>query len=584
MAHQKLSQHAQAAAALLQAAQLAPSFFEAAHDLGLALHALGRYADALPHFERAAMLRPTSFEAHFNHGINFGKLRRYADELACYEQALRIDGTNEQLLENFGLALIEMREFSRAVVHFQRMLTLYPGHDIARGALLHAKMRVSDWEGLAEELPKLHHAIADGRNCIAPHHLIALPSTPAEQLAVAQQFTGQYAADDSAVFTRTERTRSDRIRLAYMSSDFRIHPSAFLMARHYELHDRARFEVTAISIGASDQSPIRHRLEAAFDRFVDAHAMQNQDIAQKIHDLNIDILVDLNGYTANARPGVMVHRPAPLQVAYLGFPGTSGAPFIDYLIADRTVVPEADWPSYSEKIIYLPDTYWATDSTREIDQRALTRADAGLEDGHFVLCCFNDSYKITPQVFDVWMRLLLSIDDSVLWLQSKLPEQQANLLAEAGKRGVAAERLVFAPYLEQAQHLRRMQLADLFLDTLPCNAHTLATDSLWAGVPLVTCTGNTFAGRVATSLLRAVGMPELITSTLAEYEARVVELARDRSALHSLRDKLGAQLHSSPLFDSARFTRHFEAGIARAWARHQAGLGAEHIFVDGASG
>lgn len=579
MARQKLGQHAQAAEALRQAVEIAPTLFEAVHDLALSLHAQERHADAAPYFDRAATLQPASFEAHFNRGINFGKMRRYADELACYERALQLDSRHEQLLENLGMALIQMREFPRAVDHFKRILALYPGHDLARGALVHAKMKLSDWDGLDDELAKLRLAIDAQRDCITPLHLTALPSTPAQLLAVAQRFSRQFLAADTGTPQGSERDRSERIRVAYLSSDFRVHAAALLTARLYELHDRARFEVTAISIGPDDHSPLRHRLQAAFDRFVDAQAMPDQEIARTIRDLGIDILVDLNGYTENARPAVLAQRPAPVQVAFLGFPGTSGAPFMDYLVADPTVIPEAERTAYSEKIIYLPDTYWPTDSTRAIDARPMTRAEAGLPDCAFVLCCFNDSYKITPQVFERWMRLLQGIEGSVLWLQSKLPEQQANLVAQARRHGVAGERLVFAPFLEQGLHLRRLQLADLFVDTLPYNAHTTGSDALWAGVPLLTCTGITFAGRVATSLLRAVGMPELITSTPAEYEALALRLASDRAALQGLRDKLARQVRQAPLFDSARFTRHFEAGLAAAWARHQAGLGADHIVV-----
>lgn len=579
MAHQQLGQHDKAADALAQAMRLAPDFFEAAHDLGLALHAQGRHREAEPWFERATTLRPGSLEAHLNRGINFSKLRRVADELACYEQAMRIDDRHEHLLDNMGLALVQQGEFTRAIAHLQRLLTLYPQHHVALGSLLQAKMKVADWTGLDTLIEQARQAMAAGHDCVAPFVMTGLPFSPAEQHAAAQRFAQPFLARQQPAPAPRPHADDTRLRIGYLSSDFRVHPMAFAMARLYELHDRTRFEVIGISIGADDGSAIRQRLVAAFDRFVDGTAMTDDTLAQVLRDLQIDILVDLNGYTDLARPGVLALRPAPLQISYLGYPGTMGAPFIDHLVADATLIPDDERPHYSEKLLLLPGSYQANDDQRHLPEAPPSRAECNLPDGAFVFCCFNDAFKIAPPVFDVWMRLLQQVPGSVLWLPSRHADHQANLRAEAQRRGVEASRLVFAPYVDIHQHWRRLPLADLFLDTLPYNAHGTGSDALWAGLPLITCTGNTFAGRVGTSLLRAVGLPELVADSLSAYEERALALAQDPARLQALRDRLAQQARSRTLFDSARFTRQLEDGYRQAWAQLQAGAGLDHVVV-----
>lgn len=578
LAQQKLAQHEPAIAAFEKALELAPDFFEATHNLGLSLLAVGKSAEASRMLGQAASLRPNSFEAHLNHGVALGKLGRYDAEIASYDKALAIHGGHPNLLENYGIALCHGGRFQEAAAHYRSVLKQHPSLEFARGGLLFAQANAADWDGFEEEMHQLHHDIARGKDCINPFELMALSSSAEDQLQAARRYSEKHYPLGRPLHDPA-RPSADRLRIAYLSADFSTHATAFLLARVVELHDRSRFEVTAISTGKNDQSPMRQRLEQAFERFIDAREQSDEDIARLITDLGIDILIDLKGYTTDARPAVLAQRPAPIQISYLGFPGTMGAAFIDYLIADEFIIPPAHRRFYAEKIIYLPHTYQPNDSTREISERPLTRADAGLVDGQFVYCNFNNGYKITPAFFDIWMRLLSQTPDSVLWLMGKSQAYEEKLRNAAVQRGISADRLVFAPHVDAATHLRRLQLADLSLDNLPYNAHTTASDALWVGLPLVTCVGTTFAGRVAGSLLTAVGLPELITHTPAAYERLALDLARERERLRDIRHKLQTSRKSNPLFDSQTYVRSLEEAYVAAWAAHLATAAPDHIVV-----
>ena len=366
-----------------------------------------------------------------------------------------------------------------------------------------------------------------------------------------------------------------------MSADLREHPVAHLISGMFERHDRSRFETIAISSGDDKPSPIRDRLKRSFDRFFDVNAMSDREVAKLIRELEVDIAVDLNGFTDGSRPDVFAYKPAPVQVNYLGYAGTLGQDYCDYIIADRFVIPEESRGDYAEKVVYLPDSFMVNDAGRKISAQTPSRAEAGLPEKGFVFCCFNNAYKITPDVFDVWMRLLGQVDGSVLWLSRANVHTLSNLRREAQARGIAADRLVFAPRLPlNEDHLARVRLADLFLDTLYYNAHTTAADALWAGVPVLTCPGATFASRVAGSLLGAVALPELITTSPQEYETLALGLARDPARLAALRQRLARNRDACPLFDTDRFTRHIEAAYARMWQRTKRGERPESFAVE----
>ena len=364
-----------------------------------------------------------------------------------------------------------------------------------------------------------------------------------------------------------------------MSGEFREQATGYLTAGLYECHDKREFEIVAFDNGRSDHSPSRKRLEAAFDKFVDIENVPDRAAAERILAEEIDILVNLNGYFGEQRTGVFAHRPAPIQVNYLGFPATLGAPYMDYILADRFVIPESERQYFTEKVVWLPDSYQVNDSNRRIAQDVSTRRTSRLPEKAFVFCNFNQSYKLTPATFAVWMQILKKVEGSVLWLLESNTVLPENLRREAIRHGVAGERLVFAPRIPVEEHLARLKLADLFLDSLPYNAHTTASDALWAGLPLITCRGTSFAGRVATSLLNAVGLPELVTDNLAEYEVLALKLAGDPSFRQSIRQKLAHNRLSTPLFDTDRFRRHLETAYTKMWEISERGEAPQSFTV-----
>ena len=393
------------------------------------------------------------------------------------------------------------------------------------GSRLHTKMHLCDWSNYDAECSHLISSIRNGNANTVPFEFLGIPSSSDDQLRCAKLWIAKNCPPSDKPIWQGERYNHDRIRVAYLSADFRQHAVSYLMAGMFEGHDKSRFDVTALSIGADDNSEMRQRLKASFEHFIDAKTYADDQLAKLIKELEIDILVDLMGFTDGARTNVLARRPAPIQVNYLGYPGTMGAQYIDYIIADRLVIPENQHELYSEKIVSLPNSYQANDAKRSIADRAFTRTELGLPATGFVFCCFNSNYKIMPRVFDCWMRILKQVEGSVLWLREENTTAEGNLRKEAVARGVSSERLVFAKRLPLAEHLARHRLADLFLDTLPYNAHTTASDALWAGLPVLTCLGETFAGRVAASLLNAIRLPELITTTPEAYEQMAIDLA-----------------------------------------------------------
>ena len=351
------------------------------------------------------------------------------------------------------------------------------------------------------------------------------------------------------------------------------------MAGMFECHDRSRFEVTALSFGVDDNSEIRRRVKAAFEHFIDVRTHSDDQIADVLRTLEIDIAIDLMGFTTDCRTGIFARRPAPIQAHYMGYPGTMAAPYIDYVIADRIVVPDGQHAFYTEKSVVLPNSYLVNDAKRPIAERTFTRSELALPSTGFVFCCFNGNHKITPYVFDCWMRILERVRGSVLWLLQDNAKAADNLRKEAQARGIDAERLVFATRMPPSEHLARHRAADLFLDTLPYNAHTTASDALWAGLPVLTCLGETFVGRVAASLLNAAGLPELVTTTLEDYERLAIELAANPDRLAAIRAKLSDHRLTTPLFDTRLFTSHIEAAYSAMYARHQAGLAPDRIEI-----
>jgi predicted O-linked N-acetylglucosamine transferase (SPINDLY family) len=411
--------------------------------------------------------------------------------------------------------------------------------------------------------------VAAGKRVYLPGAFLSVARSAPVQAACARSFWKTPPAGFEAERPRMAYSH-EKIRIAYLSADFREHPVATLLAGVLEHHDRRRFEIYGISFAVAQDTPMGRRIHGAFDRFVDVSRLGDAAVAAHLQELEIDIAVDLMGFSAHGRPQIFARRPAPAQVGYLGYPGSLGTAFMDYVIADATVIPSGDSGNYAESVVHLPHSYLPSDDRRTIALSSPTRAACGLPDEGFVFCCFNSHYKISPVVFDVWMQLLCSIPTSVLWLAQGSTEVMSNLRREAAARDVDGARLVFAPRISSPEdHLARYRVADLFLDTLPFNAHATASDALWAGLPLLTCRGGTFAGRVAASLLTAIGAPELIAGDLHEYRATALKLSADPALLAELRARLARGRHESPLFDTARYSAHLEAAFITIWQRTQ---------------
>jgi predicted O-linked N-acetylglucosamine transferase (SPINDLY family) len=575
----RLKRHDQALADCDKALELDPGHASAWHNRGSALSGLKRHRESLASYERALELDATNSATWNNRGNALISLKRYTDSLSDFDAALALDPANVDAFSNRANAHSNLKNFTDAIAAGEAALALDPEHAPTLSVLTHCQLHSCDWGGLERYKVKVLTGLRQGRRTIAPFDCKAIATSEQDNLLAARVWVADECPASAQPLWRGERYRHDRIRVAYVSTDLRAHAVGFLIVGALEHHDKARFETIAISLGSDDKSETRSRMQAAFDRFIDAREKSDAAVSSLLREMEIDIAVDLNGFTGEPRTRILAARPAPIQVNYLGYPGTMGADYIDYIIADQSVITPAEEPYYGEKIAYLPDAYQANDSRRPVAGIKPPRSEAGLPEQGFVFASFNNTYKITREMFSMWMRLLSAVEGSVLWLLEDNPAAASNLRREAALRGVNPERLIFAPRTTPANHLARQPLADIFLDTLPYNAHTTASDALWVGIPVITCPGTTFPGRVAASLLNAIGLPELVVPTLDDYERLALALARDPSALSALKAKLDSHRSTFPLFDTNRFTRHLEAAFMQMWERYQQGLPPETFRV-----
>jgi protein O-GlcNAc transferase len=552
----------EAAVASFDAAlQLRPGFLMALCNRGNALLDLKRPGQALASFEAGLRLDPDDGEALFGRASALLRLQQRPEEaLADFDRAAARGIELQEILVGKAAALADLRRHDEAAGVLTQLIALAPERDYVRGSLLHSLLQTCHWANLPALIADLERRVRAGRRASHPQSLLSLSDSAELHFECARASAAdQHPQNDSlGPCTVSSRESGRRLRVAYVSADFREHPVSYLLVGTLERHDRRRFEVIGIALQAGQSTVFGQRVCAAFDRLIDATARTDEEVTLLLRELEVDVVVDLMGFTHGMRAGIFARRAAPVQVTYLGYAGTLGAPYMDYLLADGIVIPAGEEKWYSEQVVRLPDCFLPNDAGRHIGV-APTRREAGLPESGFVFCAFTTTYKINPSVFEVWMRLLREVDGSVLWLRSVEEEARRNLLREARERGIASERLLFAPRAAgMDEHLARHTLADLYLDTLPYNAHSTVCDSLWAGVPVITCRGRSFPARVAASALMAVGLPELITSSLAEYEHKALELARNPDRLRVLRERLARQRTCAPLFDTDRFTRHLE--------------------------
>ena len=572
----ELKQYEEAIDHYEKALTLNPNLAVAWSNTGNALFELRCYEEAIAHFDKALSLNPKFAAAFSNKGNALNELRCYEEAIANYDRALSLKPDYHEALSNKGNALKFIKRHDESAKCYQKALEFSVGDSYLLGQAHHQMMLGCDWTNYEKKIKEIFHLVHEERMGGEPFGFQGIASS--EELL--KKCAEVYANDKFPALgnlSKYSKYKHQKIRIGYLSGEFRKHATAMLMTRVWELHDKSKFEIFAFDNGWSDGSEYRQRIDKAFTNIFDISKISDLEVVRLIQENEIDILVNLNGFFGEFRQRVFSYRPAPIQVNYLGFPATIGSKYIDYIIADNVVIPEESKRYYVEKVVYLPNSYQANDNLRKISDRKFTRLQLGLPDDAFVFACFNNNYKITPSVFDSWMRILSVVNESVLWLLDDNPMAKQNLIKEAVIRGIDSSRLIFAERLPIEEHLARHDFADLFLDTFPYNAHTTASDALWAGLPVLTLMGHTFPGRVASSLLRTMGMTELIGNTQEEYEALAIELAITPQKLIDIKLKLAKNRLTTPLFDTPLFTKNLESAYIKMYERYQADLEPEHI-------
>ena len=554
---------------------------DAYYNRGNALKDLKRQEEALASYEAALTINPNLAEAYTNRGLVLKALKRLDEALESYNKAIAINPNMAGAYSNRGYVLKELKFIDEALSDYERAILLKPDIDFILGECLYTKMQLCYWDNFKDQLTELISKINTDEKVINPFYALALIDAPEIQRKVAHVFVNEKYAHDQVLPLIEKYPTHTKIRIGYFSADFKNHPVSLLTAELYERHDRNQFEIYAFSLGPDTNDEMNLRIKAGVDHFHEVNMLSDKALVLFARSLQIDIAVDLGGFTAGCRTEIFAMRVAPVQVNYLGYSGTMAADYMDYLIADSILIPENQQRHYAEKIVYMPHSYMVNDTQGKSSKRVFTRAEVGLPTDGFVFCCFNNFYKITPDVFTVWMSILNQVEGSVLWLPEGHATAMKNLKVEASKQDVQEDRLIFAERLPLMEdHFNRLPLADLFLDTLPYNAHTTSSDALRMGLPVLTRLGNSFASRVAASLLTAVNLPELITTTSAEYEALAIELATHPEKLKAIKDKLSNNLLTTPLYQTSLFTRHIESAYTTMYKRYQNGLEPDPIVVD----
>jgi protein O-GlcNAc transferase len=562
-----------------KAIQIDPTYAEAYFNRANARRKIENIELALNDYSKAIELNPTYIDALNNKGLILEDLDRENEALDCYRKCIAINPEYISALSNLANLLTAKNQHQEAEIYYKKILSLNPDFTNALGAVLNSNIYTCNWKDYNVKINNIIAKIDENKQVATPFALLSFLSSAEKQLIAAKQYIQVSCPPLTKLPWNNPRYNHDKIRVAYLSADFHNHATAWLTAGLFEHHDKERFSIYAISFGPDSTELIRTRLENSFDQFINVRNLSDSDVVKLLRNLEIDIAIDLKGLTGQARTGIFSQRAAPIQVNYLGYPGTMGAEYIDYIIADRFVIPQEHYNFYTEKVVCLPNTYQVNDSKRTISNNVSSRKDFGLPEDGFVFCSFNNNYKITPFIFDIWMRLLSKVENSVLWLLECNSLAKQNLLAEARSRGISPDRIIFAPPIAVDEHLARQKHADLFLDTLPVNAHTTASDALWSGLPIVTCMGDGFASRVAGSLLHAVGLPELVTHSLEDYENIALRLATNPNELTNIRSKLERNRTAEPLYNTELFRQHIEAAYIEMWKKHQNNELPTHIMI-----
>lgn len=537
------------------------------------------FKDAVYLMEQALELDPKNRSIHTALGEIYELMEKRDKAILCHVEALRLEPQNPECLAYIGSYLMRIGQDEEAINYFQDCLKFAPSNEVVFARMMHLKRRKCDWSEFGKARKKIKN-FSKVMKAIDPFSFLSVVDDPEmqKQYSVLAANANKVCKEETASFT-APLAKKDKIRIGYFSCDFLDHATMYLIGRMFELHDRDRFEIYIYDYGAMTQQEGRLRAEKSADVYRQVGGVASETIVEQARADGLDIAIDLKGHTKGNRINLFDHRMAPVQISYLGYPGTSGVDAIDYMVADPVVVPPKYRKHYTEKVLYLPDCYQSNDDSRKASGNVPTRADVGLPEDALVFCSFNSPYKVSPEEFDIWMKLLKLVPDSVLWFYAAHDDIRANIRSEAKRRGISPERIVFAGFAKQEDHLARLPLADIFLDTFFVNAHTTASDALWAGVPVVTKVGKQFAARVAASLLHSVGMDELTTSTPQQYQALALKLARDRDYLTDVKARVKQGIETGPLYDTETFTRNFEALLEKTLERFNAGLKPDHISL-----
>lgn len=565
---------------LIRAITLTPNYSFAYSNLGILKEKQKCFKEAEQYFRKSIQSQPDLAPAYANLGGILNAQGQFnSAEMAC-RKAINLDEKLHIAWKNLEIALHKLGRTNESMECISKAYSLAPSSDYLLGDFINSKLGICDWTTFKQDYETLIHRTQQDQKAVLPFYALRLiPDQAIHQQISRNWVTNECPERSDLGLIETSPIKKDKITIGYFSADYHNHATAYLMAELFEIHDRSKFNLIGISFGPNTNDEMRVRIENAFDQFIDVQDKSEKAIAQLSRELSIDVAVDLKGHTEMGRTGIFAYRAAPIQINYLGYPGTMGASYMDYIIADKTVIPEGSQKYYEEKIIYLPDSYQVNDSKREISNMMLSKQDHGLPENAFVFCCFNNSYKILPETFKSWMHILGSVKDSVLWLLSGNEIIKRNLAKEAAAHGIDPTRLIFAEPLPLSEHLARHRLADLFLDTLPYNAHTTTSDSLWAGLPVLTLRGDAFAGRVSASLLNAIRLPELITDSVQEFEQKAIKLATSPESLAAIRQKLDSHRLTTPLFDTELFCKNIEDAYIQAYKRYQNDLVTEHIYI-----
>ena len=555
-----------------------PNFAEAYNEKGGALNELKKLESSIKCYDQAIKINPSYAHAYYNKGVVLQSLRKLESAIESYDQAIKIIPNFFQAHNNKAFALRKLNRLDDSIKSYYKAFEIGPDNDFLLGELIHAKNKICDWKNFNEDLNILKKKIIEKKKTTTPFPILHLYDSPMLQKISAEIWNKDKFKNNNK-FNNKNIKLEKKIRIGYYSSDFYNHAMSYLLAGLFEFHNKSKFEIIAFSFSPKKNDEMSKRIYKSFDQIIDINLKTDKEVAEISRKLKIDIAVDLLGFTANNRMGIFAEKCAPIQINYLGYPGTSGSKFIDYIVADKTIIQKKNRKFYSEKIIYLPNTYQPRDSKQKISKNEITKESFGLPKKSFVFCCFNQNYKITPDIFNIWMRLLNKVNNSVLWLLKDHQSTLINLKKEAEKRGINPERIIFAERMNQPDHLARHRIADLFIDTFPYTAHTTCSDALWSDLPVVTYAGQSFASRVSASILNAIGLKELITTTEKEYEDLIFKLATNQKILKNIKNKLTKNKITKPLFNSKLYTKKIESAYIQIYRKYQSKLPTKHIEI-----